>query len=127
MYNAVLKLSEALFVINDLIEIGHLFPKISAEHVALEKRKSRWFPKNLTKKERLKPYNAIKKVFQNIELQRIRDYLWEFLRYGLSRGSCDDMFDFEQVNIVFKQIDKLVSIAYLLANRDYLNLTEDKV
>lgn len=126
MYKAVLKISEALFVINDLIEIGHTFPMYTEEQVNLEKRKSLWFPKNLNKRERMDPYKTIKTVFKNIELQRLRDYLWEFLVYGLSARPCDDMFDFEQVNLVFKQIHKLVSIAYLLINRNELDWKETK-
>jgi len=126
MYKAVLKISEALFVINDLIEIGHTFPLYTEEQVIMEKRKSLWFPKNLNKRERMDPYKVIKKVFKNIELQRLRDYLWEFLVYSLSRGPCDNMFDFEEVNFVYKQIHKLVSIAYLLINRNELDRTENK-
>jgi hypothetical protein len=125
MYQAVLKLIEALYVLNDWVEIGRSFPEISKEQLNLEKQELRWFPKELTTKELLEPYNVIKKVFKKIELQRLRDYLWEFLRCGLSQGAGDDTFDFEEVTFVFKQIEKLLSVAYLLACRDRLDLPNE--
>jgi hypothetical protein len=125
LYQAVIKLAEALYVLNDWVEIGRCFPKISQKQLVVEKREFRWFPKKLTTKESLEPYDVIKKIFKKIELQRLRDYLWEFLRCGLSQGTCDDIFDFEEVTFVFKQIEKLLSVAYLLACRDRLDLPNE--
>ena len=85
----------------------------------LKQERERWddFPDNLSCKEMHNPYEALKKVFRKIPLQRYRDYLHEWLYAALYIKGGNDELEATEIKTVYKTMLKLYSAAWLIYKR----------
>src|ERR1700753_1312451 len=94
IYDMNLKLLEAVHLLFcDYQNNYFLRRKPSDEQLQTGKANWAYFPKNLSRKELLEPYKAVKKVFKQMGPQHYRDCLHEWLHSALYRKP-----DFEGLN-----------------------------
>jgi hypothetical protein len=89
----------------------------------IEEEKVRWvyFPENLSIKELLNPYKVIKKVFKEIPPQKFRDYLKDWLHFALYNTPIDETVIPGEVIMVYENVLKIHSAAWLIHQREANN------
>jgi HEPN domain-containing protein len=117
-----LKLLEALYLLwLDYEENKYRRP--APPEVQLEEEKEKWiyFPNNLSVKELLNPYKVAKKIFKEISPQQFRDYLNDWLHWALSNSAIDETVVPGEVIMVYENMLKLYSAAWLIHQRQSKN------
>jgi HEPN domain-containing protein len=117
-YDLNLKILEALYLL--FIQDENSFGADNLTEEQLEKEKEEWrhFPKNLSVKELLDPYKAIKKVFKKISPQQYREYLHEWLHYAFYNRADNEGQYASEIISVYENLLKLYSAAWLIFQRD---------
>ena len=92
--------------------------KITEEKLEEEKELWEYYPKNLSLKEQLEPYKAVKKVFKKITPQEYRDQLHEWSHVALyNNADVESLYAGEVIN-VYENLIKLYSAAWLICQRN---------
>ncbi|MGY4536477.1 HEPN domain-containing protein [Mucilaginibacter sp. UYNi724] len=119
VYDLNLKILEAMY----LLLIGYKrysFRQDKVTEEQLEEERERWeyYPKNLSMKEQLEPYRAVKKVFKKIKPQEYRDQLHEWSHVALyNNADVESLYAGEVIN-VYENLIKLYSAAWLIFQRE---------
>jgi hypothetical protein len=117
-----LKLLEALHLLwLDYEENKYSLPELTEAQLEEEKEKWIYFPNNLSVKELLNPYKVAKKIFKRISPQQFRDYLDEWLDWSLSNSAIDETVVPGEVIMVYENMLKLYSVAWLIHQREAKN------
>ncbi|SDP86284.1 HEPN domain-containing protein [Mucilaginibacter sp. OK268] len=119
IYDFNLRILEAMY----LLLINHQqfsYRKKKLTKAQLEEEKERWtyFPKNISRKEQLDPYKAVKKVFSKIKPQEYRDYLHEWSHAALYNKADDEGLYAGEVIMVYENLIKLYAAAWLIHQRE---------
>jgi len=117
-----LKLLEALYLLwLDYEE--NKYSRSTPPEAQLEEEKEKWiyFPNNLSDKELLNPYKVVKKIFKEISPQQFRDYLNDWLHWALSNSAIDETVVPGEVIMVYENMLKLYSAAWLIHQRQVKN------
>ncbi len=118
-YDLNVRLLEAAYLLyyNDRIAKNE---KVIVSATQLEVERKLWedFPENLSHKEMHGPYQAFKKVFRKISLQRYRDYLHEWLYAALYIKGGNDELEADEIKLVYKNMRKLYSAVWLIYHRE---------
>lgn len=92
--------------------------KVPEEQLTVEKEEWIWFPTELSRKELLDPYVAIKAAFEDFNLQQFRDHLAEWLSTALSVNAVDEYISAGEIIMVYDHLKKMYSAAWLIFQRD---------
>jgi HEPN domain-containing protein len=111
-----IRLIEALYLVIDKPRLSDAATDITA----LELEKSVWrdFPPNLNNAELLNPYIVIQLFFKSCSLQQYRNILYEWLEYGLSSSSANEFIETKDLVVVYENLQKLYSAAWLIYQRE---------
>jgi len=110
-----LKLLEAAYLL--LLNYEHHWPRPEPmTEEALEEEKVGWEeqPANLSYKELLNPYKAIKRVFKHYSLPAYRDHLGEWLTFALSIKTNEEEIRAHEFIPVYENLLKLYDAAWLI-------------
>lgn len=119
IYDNSLRLMEALGLL--LIKNNNRWPpseEATEDQIRQEKREWVYFPKNLSAKEEVNPYRAVKKCFKKISPFQYRDFLHDWLDFALSINCADETsttFDILQIS---RNMRKLYSAAWIIYMRE---------
>lgn len=92
------------------------------EQIEQEKQDWSYFPDNLSYRDLVNPYKALKKCFKKIGPQRYRDYLHEWLFYALSVFPVDgDLITSGEIVEIYENLVMLYSAAWLIRQREGKN------
>jgi HEPN domain-containing protein len=92
--------------------------KVAEEQILEEKELWEYYPANLSLKEQLEPYKAVKKVFKKIKPQEYRDQLHEWSHVALyNNADVESLYAGEVIN-VYENLIKLYSAAWLIFQRE---------
>jgi len=95
---------------------------VSIEQIELEKQDWIYFPDNLSYRDLVNPYKVLKKCFKKIAPQKYRDYLHEWLFYGLSNFPVDgDLITSGEIVEVYESLVVLYSVAWVIRQREGKN------
>jgi HEPN domain-containing protein len=119
IYELNVKLVEAMHLLL-LAYKGNFCKAKEITNLQLESEKRAWvyFPKNLSGKELLDPYQAVNKCFKKIKPQAYRDYLHDWLHAALYNRSADEWMTASEVITVYENMLRLYSAAWLIHQRD---------
>ncbi|MDB5024582.1 MAG: hypothetical protein JWP78_2337 [Mucilaginibacter sp.] len=118
-YDMNLKLLEAVYLLYCHYQnYSYRREKITDEQLQVEKQKWAYFPNNLSHKELLEPYKAVKKVFKNISPQQYRDLLHEWLHSALYNKADFEGLNAKDMITVYENLLKLYSAAWLIHQRE---------
>jgi len=119
IYDLNLRILEAMYLL--LISykrFSYNRDKINEEQLEEEKKRWEYYPKNLSLKEQLEPYKAVKKVFKKITPQEYRDQLHEWSHVALyNNADVESLYAGEVIN-VYENLIKLYSAAWLICQRE---------
>jgi len=90
---------------------------VTAEQITQERATWYHYPKNLSDKELLNPFNVIKKIFKDLSLPQYREHLNEWLYDALSRKTTAEGIDAADILLVYDNMLKLYSAAWLILQR----------
>jgi HEPN domain-containing protein len=118
LYDLNLKILEAIYLLlmRDQNTFGN--EKVPEEQLGQEKEEWRYFPKNLSAKELLYPYKAIKKVFKKISPQQYREYLHEWVHQAFYNRADNESLYASEVITVYENLLKVYSAAWMIFQRD---------
>ena len=118
-YDLNLKLLEAVYLLFCQYQnYSYRREKLTGEQLLQEKEKWAYFPKNLSRKELLEPYRAIKKIFKHLSPQRYRDYLHDWLHSALYNNADVEGLNANEIITVYENLLKLYSAAWLIHQRE---------
>ena len=92
--------------------------QLTEEQLEEEKEQWEYYPKNLSLKEQLEPYKAVKKVFKKIKPQEYRDQLHEWSHVALYNNADVEALYAGEVITVYENLIKLYSAAWLICQRE---------
>jgi HEPN domain-containing protein len=119
IYDLNLRILEAMY----LLLVNHKRfsyhqDRVTEEQLEEEKEQWEYYPKNLSLKEQLEPYKAVKKVFKKISPQEYRDQLHEWSHVALyNNADVESLYAGEVIN-VYENLIKLYSAAWLICQRE---------
>ena len=118
-YDLNLKLLEAMYLLwLNYLNRSWNYKKVSDPQLQEEKELWVYFPKNLKLKEQVNPYKAIKQVFKNVSPQQYREYLHEWVHFALYNNPADETLMASEVIMVYGNLLKLYSAAWLIHQRE---------
>jgi HEPN domain-containing protein len=119
IYDLNLRILEAMYLLLVNYKNFSYQRKLLTEY-QLEEEKEQWayYPKNLSLKEQLEPYKAIKKVFKKIKPQEYRDQLHEWSHVALYNNAEVESLYAGEVITVYENLIKLYSAAWLICQRE---------
>ncbi|MDP9081317.1 MAG: HEPN domain-containing protein [Bacteroidota bacterium] len=119
IYDLNLKILEAMYLLLlNYKNFSYQRKQLTEEQLEEEKEQWEYYPKNLSLKEQLEPYKAVKKVFKKIKPQEYRDQLHEWSHVALYNNSDDEALYAGEVITVYENLIKLYSAAWLICQRD---------
>jgi HEPN domain-containing protein len=119
IYDLNLRILEAMYLL--LINhkrFSYQQDKVTEEQLEEERELWEYYPKNLSLKEQLEPYKAVKKVFKKISPQEYRDQLHEWSHVALYNNADVESLYAGEVIIVYENLIKLYSAAWLISQRE---------
>ncbi|GAC1314707.1 MAG: hypothetical protein NVSMB24_39630 [Mucilaginibacter sp.] len=118
-YDLNLKILEAMYLLLlDHKNFSYRQEKLTEAHMVEEKEHWAYFPKNLSLKEQLDPFKAVKKVFKKIKPQHYRDYLHEWSHAALYNKAENESLYASEIISVYENLLKLYSAAWLIYQRN---------
>jgi HEPN domain-containing protein len=121
------KLLEAMYVMLINYECSYPKPPSPTElQLAQEKKTLRPFPKDLSPKELLNPLKVAKKIFKDLSLPQYREHLYEWLNEALIIKHIAESMDAADVILVYENMLKLYSAAWLILHRSEKEHMESK-
>ena len=119
IYDLNLRILEAMYLLLiNYKRFSYHQDKVTEEQLEEEKEQWEYYPKNLSLKEQLEPYKAIKKVFKKISPQEYRDQLHEWSHVALyNNADVESLYAGEVIN-VYENLIKLYSAAWLICQRE---------
>ncbi|MBB3056727.1 HEPN domain-containing protein [Mucilaginibacter gotjawali] len=119
VYDLNLKLLEAMFLLLCTYKnFSYQQEKLTEAQLEAEKEQWEYYPKNLTLKEQLNPYIAVKKVFKKIKPQAYRDHLHEWSHVALYNNADTEGLYAGEIIAVYENLLKLYSAAWLIYQRE---------
>jgi HEPN domain-containing protein len=119
IYDLNLRILEAMYLL--LVNhkrFSYREDKVTEKQLEEEKELWEYYPKNLSLKEQLNPYKAVKKVFNKILPQEYRDQLHEWSHVALyNNADVESLYAGEVIN-VYENLIKLYSAAWLIYQRE---------
>lgn len=119
IYDLNLRILEAMYLL--LVNYKNFsYQRKQLTEDQLEEEKEHWayYPKNLSLKEQLEPYKAVKKVFKKIKPQEYRDQLHEWSHVALYNNADAEALHVGEVITVYENLIKLYSAAWLICQRE---------
>jgi HEPN domain-containing protein len=119
IYDFNLKILEAMYLL--LVnhqQFSYRKKKLTEAQLAEERERWVYFPKNLSTKEQLEPYKAVKKVFSKTKPQEYRDQLHEWSHAALYNKADDEGLYAGEVITVYENLIKLYAAAWLIYQRE---------
>ncbi|WP_166727616.1 HEPN domain-containing protein [Mucilaginibacter gilvus] len=119
IYDLNLRILEAMYLLFiNYKRFSYQQDKVTEEQLVEEKEQWAYYPKNLSLKEQLEPYKAVKKVFKKISPQEYRDQLHEWSHVALyNNADVESLYAGEVIN-VYENLIKLYSAAWLIYQRE---------
>ena len=118
-YDLNLKLLEAMFLLLCTYKnFSYQQEKLTEAQLEEEREQWEYYPKNLTLKEQLNPYIAVKKVFKKIKPQAYRDHLHEWSHVALYNNADTEGLYAGEIIAVYENLLKLYSAAWLIYQRE---------
>jgi HEPN domain-containing protein len=119
VYDLNLKILEAMYLLllNDK-KFSYRKEELAEAQLAEEKEQWEYYPKNLSLKEQLNPYKAVKKVFKKIKPQGYRDYLHEWLHAAFYNKADNEGLYAGEIIAVYENLLKLYAAAWLVYQRE---------
>jgi len=119
IYELNLKILEAMFLLLRQYK-NESFEQIKPTEQQLGEEKKKWnyYPKNLSLKEQLKPYNVVKKIFKKIKPQEYRDHLREWVHVALYIKTDKESIQASDVVEIYENLLKLYSATWLIYQRE---------
>ncbi|MCZ4223529.1 hypothetical protein [Pedobacter rhodius] len=124
IYELNLKILEAMFLL--LLNYKNFYyqrKRLTEQQLEEEKEQWEYYPKNLSLKEQLEPYKAVKKIFKKIKPQEYRDQLREWVHVALYIKTDVEALHAGEVIEVYENLIKLYSAAWLIYKREGNNLS----
>jgi HEPN domain-containing protein len=117
-YDLNVKILEAMYLlfIRDQNSFGD--NTVTEEQLEQEKEEWRYFPKNLSAKELIDPYKAVKKVFKKISPQQYREYLHEWLYHAFYNRAGNESLYANEIITVYENLLSAYSAAWMIFQRD---------
>ncbi len=119
IYDLNLRILEAMYLLLvNYNRFSYRQEKVSEDQLEEEKELWEYYPQNLSLKEQLEPYKAVKKVFKTISPQEYRDQLHEWSHVALyNNADVESLYAGEVIN-VYENLIKLYSAAWLIYQRE---------
>jgi HEPN domain-containing protein len=119
IYDLNLRILEAMYLLLvNCKRFSYRQDKVTEEQMEEEKELWEYYPANLSLKEQLEPYKAVKKVFKKITPQEYRDQLHEWSHVALyNNADVESLYAGEVIN-VYENLIKLYSAAWLIFQRE---------
>jgi HEPN domain-containing protein len=118
-YDLNLKILEAMYLLLlDYKNFSYRQEKLTEAKLVEEKEQWAYFPKNLSLKEQLDPFKAVKKVFKKTKPQHYRDYLHEWAHAALYNKADNESLYAGEIITVYENLLKLYSAAWLIYQRN---------
>jgi HEPN domain-containing protein len=119
IYDLNLKILEAMYLLLlNYKNFSYQRKQLTEEQLEEEKEQWEYYPKNLSLKEQLEPYKAVKKVFKKVKPQEYRDQLHEWSHVALYNNADDEALYAGEVITVYENLIKLYSAAWLICQRE---------
>jgi HEPN domain-containing protein len=119
IYDLNLRILEAMYLLLvNYKNFSYQRKQLTEEQLEEEKEQWEYYPKNLTLKEQLEPYTAVKKVFKKIKPQEYRDQLHEWSHVALYNNADVEALYAGEVITVYENLIKLYSAAWLIRQRE---------
>ncbi len=119
IYDLNLRILEAMYLLLvNYKNFSYQRKQLTEEHLEEEKEQWACYPKNLSLKEQLEPYKAVKKVFKKIKPQEYRDQLHEWSHVALYNNADVEALYAGEVITVYENLIKLYSAAWLICQRE---------
>ncbi|MDB5281996.1 MAG: hypothetical protein JWO06_1071 [Bacteroidota bacterium] len=101
---------------------------VATKHEQLENERREWvyWPKNLSDKESLNPYEVIGQCFKKLKPQEYRDQLREWLHVALYNHAADESLAAGQIITLYENMLRLYSAAWIVHQRDTENTITHK-
>ena len=119
IYDLNLRILEAMYLLLlNYKNFSYQRKQLTEEQLEEEKEQWEYYPKNLSLKEQLEPYKAVKKVFKKIKPQEYRDQLHEWSHVALYNNADVEALYAGEVITVYENLIKLYSAAWLICQRE---------
>jgi HEPN domain-containing protein len=119
IYDFNLKFLEAMYLLlYNYKNFAYQRTKLTEEQLDEEKEQWEYYPKNLSLKEQLEPYKAVKKVFKKIKPQEYRDQLHEWSHAAFYNNADVEALYAGEVITVYENLIKLYSAGWLIFQRE---------
>jgi HEPN domain-containing protein len=119
IYDLNLRILEAMYLLLlNYKNFSYQRKQLTEEQLEEEREQWEYYPKNLSLKEQIEPYKAIKKVFKKIKPQEYRDYLHEWSHAALYNKADVEGLYAGEVIAVYENLIKLYSAAWLICQRE---------
>ncbi|WP_419699845.1 HEPN domain-containing protein [Mucilaginibacter sp. NFX135] len=119
IYDLNLRILEAMYLLLlNYKNFSYQRKQLSEEQLEEERKQWEYYPKNLSLKEQLEPYKAVRKVFKKIKPQEYRDQLHEWSHVALYNNADDEALYAGEVITVYENLIKLYSAAWLICQRE---------
>jgi HEPN domain-containing protein len=119
IYDLNLRILEAMYLLLlNYKNFSYQREQLTEEQLEEEKEQWEYYPKNLSLKEQLEPYKAVKNVFKKINPQEYRDQLHEWSHAALYNNADVEALYAGEVITVYENLIKLYSAAWLICQRE---------
>lgn len=119
IYDLNLRILEAMYLLLlNYKNFSYQRKQVTEEQLENEKEQWEYYPKNLSLKEQLEPYKAVKKVFKKIKPQEYRDQLHEWSHVALYNNADVEALHAGEVISVYENLIKLYSAAWMICQRE---------